>query len=289
VDEAADIDPLYEQARTAFRSDRFDEASSILLKLTEKYPAEPIFYSDLAHCRRMTNQMDAAIQFDCLAITLDPGWALSWWGLGLAFWEKGDLVRAESVLRHSVSLGRSAVRLFTLARLLGSMRKEEEAIALTREVVSMDPTNEEAYFLLGLWSTYLDRLADAETYFTQAIALEPNYARAQSELGFLQYGLAKTDLAVRTLSKAVALEPESHESHFYLALALRALGEADEAARELMTAVDLCPDVQKRAYYRQKFETSPCPVAEAPQAEGDQELGTDSAPTNSEGGQDRNP
>jgi adenylate cyclase len=117
--------------------------------------------------------------------------------------------------------------------------------------------NADAYdhFLKGrqLFLTYeKDSVAASKQEFLAAIALDPNYARAYSYLGYAQIeeyteGWAEnlketSDQALQSATKGVDLGPTDYYTHWTLAAVLAGRGEQDKALQEYSKALALNPN-----------------------------------------------
>ena len=117
--------------------------------------------------------------------------------------------------------------------------------------------NAEAYdhFLKGrqLFLTYeKESVATSKQEFLAAIALDPNYARAYSYLGYAQIqeyneGWSEnpqetSDQALQSAMKGVELEPDDYYTHWTLGAVLAGRGEQDKALEVYNRALELNPN-----------------------------------------------
>jgi tetratricopeptide (TPR) repeat protein len=102
--------------------------------------------------------------------------------------------------------------------------------------VERAPENASAHFFyaMNLWKGGGEvDLARVEALLRRSIALDPDFARAQLQLGILLSEQERWKDAVPALERAVALFPESPQAHFRLAQAYRRNGQAALADEEL--------------------------------------------------------
>jgi Flp pilus assembly protein TadD len=83
-----------------------------------------------------------------------------------------------------------------------------------------------------------DTAGSAEA-FRRALALDPAYAEAHTDLGVEYMNLGMIDVAVNEFRRATALDPATSVHHANLGLALMVLGRLREAEPEARTAVVL--------------------------------------------------
>jgi tetratricopeptide (TPR) repeat protein len=79
-------------------------------------------------------------------------------------------------------------------------------------------------------------------YNTYLLGLDPNNARAHTELGRTQIFLGHPEEALPHLRKAIELQPEADEAHYALGLLFRMQNQPTQAKAEFQTAVRLNPD-----------------------------------------------
>ena len=86
------------------------------------------------------------------------------------------------------------------------------------------------------------RSAEAEELFRAALAIEPDYAAAHSNLGNALQALGHLDEAIVSYRRALELMPDSPGIHANLGVALRAQHKLDAAATAFQRAIELAPD-----------------------------------------------
>ena len=116
------------------------------------------------------------------ALAAAPEWSLPYEALGLLHRDGGDLVRAEDYFRQSLAYGEKARTLTLLGDVLERLGKTSEAESTLREAIRIDPSYEEAHFLLA--QSARDDPQEAISLYRSAIALDPAYAAAHRELGW---------------------------------------------------------------------------------------------------------
>jgi Flp pilus assembly protein TadD len=88
----------------------------------------------------------------------------------------------------------------------------------------------------------LDRAGDtagSAEAFRQAVALDPDYSEAHTNLGVEYINLGQIDDAITEFRSAIALDPATSVHHAHLGLALIILGRVPEAEAEARVAVAL--------------------------------------------------
>ncbi|MCZ6743575.1 MAG: adenylate/guanylate cyclase domain-containing protein, partial [Alphaproteobacteria bacterium] len=118
----------------------------------------------------------------------------------------------------------------------------EEATALLREAIALDPRFSTAYATLarchvnaglhGWGATALEAQSKAEDYARQAVALDEQDPLAHVALGSLYAFFMDPRRAVNELNRAIELNPNLSVAHGFLSNALAFLGRSDEALAE---------------------------------------------------------
>jgi tetratricopeptide (TPR) repeat protein len=123
-----------------------------------------------------------------------------------------------------------------LARLPGGIRKikPEEKI--------------QALLTLALREYSAGRMAEAERFCLQMLALDVRHANALYLLGMAGYQTGRFELAERMIRRAIAVNPRQAFYHSNLGNALAAQGRLDEAQAYLERALAIKPDHQEACY-----------------------------------------
>jgi tetratricopeptide (TPR) repeat protein len=138
-----------------------------------------------------------------------------------------------------------------------------------------NPTRLPALNLAAICSLCMEKTADAENYWRQAIDGSPDYARTCCELGTLLKGLNRPNEAEAIYRQALTLRPDYAEAHYDLGVLLHSLHRLPEAVTSYRSALALRPDLpmagnnlgaalhdlkcfpEAEAVYRQVLEVSP--------------------------------
>ena len=136
-------------------------------------------------------------------------------------------------------------RLFLEAKGHFDARRWDEAIALFREIVRLDPNNPQAHHDLGMMWLFSGRPDEAAVSLARALELKPFFDSALGHLAtaLLQLGREhEALLAYRQLGRS-ADDPAARR--FYLALALKMEGHPDEAEKELRGLLAQAPQMAR--------------------------------------------
>lgn len=111
----------------------------------------------------------------------------------------------------------SADDLFMVAQELEDLGRHDDAAAVYREAIDLDPDDPVLHFNLANAEYALDRLNAAEEHLREATRLDPTYAEAWNNLGCVYGDLGHPYLAIEALRRAIELVPEYGDAYFNLA------------------------------------------------------------------------
>jgi len=118
----------------------------------------------------------------------------------------------------------------------------DKAEADYRQILKGDPNNALALANLAAIEMQENKLADAETHITAALAQNPDDAYNLSTVGFLKFRQQKFDEALDALSRAAKLDPENPQIQNYLGVTLSHKGLRVPAETALRKAIELAPN-----------------------------------------------
>ena len=127
-----------------------------------------------------------------------------------------------------------------LARVLRTVERNEEALALFEKYHQMVPGDVQALAHIGSCLSAMGRYGEAETYFRQALVLDD--PMTHYNMGLLLAVTNRLDEAVAEYERALARDPRHVDARGNLAIALVRQGKLDRAVRELDLLVEQDPD-----------------------------------------------
>ncbi|MGD0390401.1 MAG: tetratricopeptide repeat protein [Tepidisphaeraceae bacterium] len=86
------------------------------------------------------------------------------------------------------------------------------------------------------------RLAEAERFYRQVLAQQPDHADALHLLGMLAAQAGRLDAGVEFMRRSIRVRPDFVNAHYNLAIALQDKGQFDEAIASYRRAIQLQPD-----------------------------------------------
>jgi arylsulfatase A-like enzyme/Flp pilus assembly protein TadD len=218
-------------------SKRTEEALAVAEQALAEFPWQPELHVLRGEALENAGRLEESRDVYGKAIEVRPKDPENYWRRGAVARKLGDTAGAERDFREAISRdpafeeGRLA-----LARLLSETGREGEAVELLgrAEGASAKAALAEARIASG-------DLGSARSLLEQALALEPENARALVLLGPLYGREGNLDQAARTLQKALALGEESPEIRRNLALVYTQQGKLREAIAELRKAAESDP------------------------------------------------
>lgn len=124
----------------------------------------------------------------------------------------------------------------------------KEAQELCRQFCERQPTDAEAWFLLGALHGQLGEFAQAEQACRRAITLRPEEPALHHNLGIALLNQMKTAEAVPSLEQSIRLNPRHVQAHVDLGNALQQLGRHAEAVSHYEQALSMQPDAAPTYY-----------------------------------------
>ena len=133
-------------------------------------------------------------------------------------------------------------RLFDSALELARQGRHREAVAEWRTALAMDPDSAKAHTNLGISLSRLGASDEAISEFRKAVELKPDYPEAHNNLGVALFQTDRFAGAIPHFVKYLESYPLSVEVHFNLAEALYGRGSAAEAIRIARRALALATE-----------------------------------------------
>jgi tetratricopeptide (TPR) repeat protein len=124
-----------------------------------------------------------------------------------------------------------------LGMLAGMRGQTDDANAIYREWLAVDPNNAVAYNLLGYNAAYRGDYAEAVSDLKKYAFLAPDQANPFDSLGEVEAANGRYEDAIRDLKKALSIKPDFYPSFVHLGVAYSGLGDQAAAREALETAV----------------------------------------------------
>ena len=163
---------------------------------------------------------------------------------GLSLAEAGELDKARLEYEKALDLpsGEKAPVYNNLGSLYYQTGEIDEADRHFSQAVVLQPTFAKAYMNLGIVKTESGDYAEAIRLLEAAVRLDPNASESENALGMAYYKSGRTDEAIRHCRRASRLDPENANAKNNLGAILLGIGRAAEALPYLERAIQLSPE-----------------------------------------------
>jgi tetratricopeptide (TPR) repeat protein len=119
----------------------------------------------------------------------------------------------------------------------------QKAIVAFSDAIAINPNFAVAHFGLGVTYSRLENWEEALSYFKKTIELNPTFAHGYLGLGITYNILGSNDKAMKALKRAVLIDPRFAQAHHALALCYLRNGDRASALAEYKILRDLDPDL----------------------------------------------
>jgi cellulose synthase operon protein C len=185
----------------------FEEALDLYDRLIELRDDSPKTWNERGVAFHRLGHLDSAINSYRQAVALDHGYHLGWNNLGVARAQRGDGSAAARALRQAAGPTAPVEVLHNLSLHLVRSGAPEEAIEVSRGALSRDEASPQSWSRLGSAFFQAQLLPEARDALLQALELNPDYAEARYQLGFVLSSLGDFRGALRETKQALELDP----------------------------------------------------------------------------------
>ncbi len=163
--------------------------------------------------------------------------------LGLISFQRGDPDTAITLIGKAIAKNDKVAALhYNIANAYISTGKASEAQKHYERALALEPAYAEAANNLGYVLLKQNEPEKAAAYFNKALKINPNYAEAHNNLGLVLKDLGKMEEALASFEKALTLKPDYLFARNNLALTLRNLERPDEALKHYEQVLTQRPD-----------------------------------------------
>src|SRR5438067_1015633 len=210
---------------------RFTDMEQRARAFLKSFAGAPILCEFLGLALAGQHRYNDALSFFQRAARGDPNDSQFWENLALCQLQIGELGEAEKSLRQALSLEAGSARtLTTLADVLFSLKRGDEAKSAAERALAIAPRDPAAHYQLGRILAGQSEFTQAERHLRLALAAGPNVAAVHNELGNVLRQRGALGEAEASLRRAIDLAPASPIGYATLGLALVAMDRNDEAA-----------------------------------------------------------
>ncbi len=244
---AAVVDPLPPPTAVALNAGllgvgRVSESAPMLRASAERHPDDFQVRLTLAVVLDSLGDehLDEAVVHYSAARALQPDSALPLRGLGTIAAQRGDLERAERLLRQALELSPDNVQIWNeIATVVADPAEQERCL---RRCLELSPSSWEPKLNLGRLLHMTDRPAEAVELLRAVVAVADREAMAWSHLGTALSKSGQHEEATRAFERSLELDPNDIPGLFNLSIEQRRLGRHERALELCERAHSLAPE-----------------------------------------------
>jgi len=203
-----------------------------------------IFHANRAEMCRLLGRLDESITHGQKAVALDKKMVMAHSNLGIAYFDKGDDVRAESAQKAAINLDPNfAPALNNLGSIYRNRKDDDKALVFYHRALKANPEYLASYNNLGETLVRRDQPEQALDILNQALAKNQRYPEAQCNKGYALLGIGEEAQAMTCFNFALQLRPDYPEAFVGVGRVHNEMQNYKEAERAVKQAIALKPDM----------------------------------------------
>ncbi len=228
---------LFDVARVAFAEGNYRRARSSCNPLRRVDPA--LHHVCRARAFLVNNRSGRAFEELESAVVLNPNHYETQLALGDAHRLRNNVSEAEAGYRRASSLGaREVAPRLGLALLYANANRESDAITQLRDALTIDPSDAETQYQLGLRTSGEEALR----LLRGSTAARPHHAAAQAALGDAELAAGNHDAAKGAFEKVIELDENNAAAHAGLGQVALAASDPETAMTRFERSLEIVPN-----------------------------------------------
>lgn len=218
----------------------------VLKNAAIKNPDSLILVQNLAAYYLDLQNYDAAMHIINTAIAKDTNNAELRDNQSTIFAQKGDTANAIKSLEKAVDKLAAPQYIISLGALY-AQSKNPQALAMADALLFANKAGaeKEAYFIKGLYYSYINEKEKAIPFFDKCISINYTFMDAYLEKGIALYDLKKYGEAATVLQKAVTIQNNYDRGYYYLGLCFEKLNNKEDAVQAYQMALTYDPNYEE--------------------------------------------
>jgi len=230
---------LYVEGKFNFSNGDYDLATKILLQGVEEAQSKASFYSLLAEIEQAKGNSLSALDYFKRANKHDPYWQKPLIKISQIEIANGNYDYALAVLKLAEKLGGNTNSLAAGKAQYFSYRYQlEEAREEAAMVLQSDPNQIDMLVALGIVELKAGKHQEAIDFFVQALAIEPNYAKAYVFMAIAHLHASEVSQAITQLQRAIKLDDQDPLPHIVASQIYSAQLESGKAIYHAKQAIE---------------------------------------------------
>ncbi|MEZ5428561.1 MAG: tetratricopeptide repeat protein [Pyrinomonadaceae bacterium] len=189
-------------------------------------------FAGLGETYEELEENDNAIDNYEKALKIDPSLTQVNGPLGILYYRRGDIAKAEILLKKALADQPDDVQTqYYLGLVQYDQNQDQAAEKSFRKAVSLDPTSAEGHYYLGAALVRLGNEKEAIGEFKEAIRLDPKKYEAWFDLGSIYYNAEQYKESVDAYQQTVRLKNNYTEAYINLGDGYRQLADSETGIR----------------------------------------------------------
>ena len=242
IDIQEDLEAMNHLATIYTQVNQMDEARSIVVRMTEIAPEEPIHYLSLANlCYMMEDyqDMDEACR---KALAINDQIPVAYYLSAKAAIGLKNGIQAIATLTKAIMLKEDYTEAYLLrAEVLWSMRQAKGAMEDIEKLLTMNPEDESALLLKAEITAANGDATQSMDLINEVLSMNPFNEMAYLLKGNLFLALKETDKAIEVYNEAIELNPDFAQAYHERGRAKLEKGDKDASMEDMKKAIELAP------------------------------------------------
>ncbi|MFM9051881.1 MAG: tetratricopeptide repeat protein [Bacteroidota bacterium] len=229
-------------ADLSFRSNRVQDAILAFRKCLSIEPGNLEANLKFSELNLYLKAYPDALKYANDALRIDDRQAKAYFIKGFVYKETKDTAKAISSFQTVVEIDPEYYDAYIQLGNLLAERTDPLALQYYNNALRLRPASTEAFYARGILLQNMGQLERAESDYRAILKLEPSYAAANYNLGYIRLAL-KNDAAasIPLFTEAIRVSPDYVEAYYNRGMAYKLTGQKVEARKDFLKALALFP------------------------------------------------
>ena len=242
IDIQEDLEAMNHLATIYTQVNQMDEARSIMVRMTEIAPEEPVHFLSLANLCYMMEDYQSMDEACKKALTINQQKPIAYYLSAKAAIGLKNGIQAIATLTKAIMLKDDYTEAYLLrAEILWSMRQAKDAMEDIEKLLVMNPEDESALLLKAEIKAANGDASLSMELIDQVIAMNPFNEKAYLLKGNLLLALKEVDKAIEVYDEAIELKPDFALAYHERGRAKLEKGDKEGSMEDMKKAIELAP------------------------------------------------